>query len=171
MTLPTATTTLAAVAGYIPTGTRKYWFVPTIASTSAPTLSELSAGTDLTNQVSDSSGFTGTGDTVDAPNAGSRWTSKVPGLISADDSSLTFVMAKNSTDARSLFNDGSDGSNPTTGFVVIFYEGNVTTGKIRVFPVQCTSVQPSTPIADLATLAVMYAITTPPSAFIAIPTA
>lgn len=170
MALPTPTA-LSAVSGYIPTGTRRYLFVGTIANVSAPTSAELTAGTDLTAQVADTSGFSGTGNTVDAPNALSRWTPKVQGLISADDSSMTFNMSKTSSDARTLFNDGSDGSAPTTGYVVICYEGIVSGGKCRVFPVQVSSVAASSGIGDIATLVVNFAITLPPSAMISVPTA
>lgn len=171
MALPTAATTLTASAGYIPTGLRKVWLVPTIATTTAPTLTELNAGTDVTPKIASMSGFSGTGATVDLPNMAARWTPKVTGLISADDSSIDFNMDTSSTDVRALFNDGSDGTTPTKTNIVIFYEGVVSGGKMRAFPVQVTSVSASTDIASVAILAVTFSIILPPSSFVAIPVA
>src|SRR5579875_4127455 len=94
-----APTVLGPVNGYIPTGTTRYVWVPTVADITAPTATEISAGTDITNVVSAIAGFAGTSNTVDFPNAGSRWTSKIPGMITADDSSVTINRDKTGSDA------------------------------------------------------------------------
>lgn len=171
MTLPTPTV-IAAAGGYIPTGKRRVSFVPTVAVVTAPTLSELSAGSDITNAVASYTGFSGTSNTVDNPNMGSRWTPKVPGMIDAADSTITLSMDAAGTNAAlALFSDGSDGTTPTSGFIVIYYTGIVTAGKCRVFPVTVTSVAESSDGAAAATADVSFAITDPPSQRIAIPTA
>ncbi|HWD83343.1 MAG TPA: hypothetical protein VG497_30795 [Kribbella sp.] len=171
MALPTPTV-LGPVAGYIPTGTRRYLWVDTIADIAAATSAELTAGTDLTPLISATTGFSGTGNTVDFPNAASRWTPKIAGLISADDSSFTLNMAlAGSGDGLDLFSDGSDGTDPTTGFFVICYEGISATSRMRVFPCQVTSVQESADITVGATADVMVAIIEPPSALYTVPAA
>lgn len=168
-----APTVLDPVAGFIPTGTTRYWWIPTIASGTSPTLAECSAGTDLTNVVSAIAGFSGTSNTVDFPNAGNRWTSKIAGMITADDSSFTINRDKaGADDALALFSDGSDGVTPaTSGFFAILPRGNVASAKMRVFPIQVTSLQDSTDLTAGYTTAVNVAISEPPSDWITIPTA
>lgn len=171
MTLPTPTV-IAAAAGYIPSGKTRWIFAPTIADVSAPTSAELTAGSDITNAVTGVTGFSGTSNTVDNPNWGSRWTPKVPGMIDAADSTLTLDMdSADTNEALALFNDGSDGTTPTSGYIVRCYTGIVTGGKCRVFPVTVTSVADSSDGAATATADVSFAITDPPSARIAVPTA
>lgn len=170
MALPTPTV-LDPAAGYIRTGTTRWLKVDTIANINAATSAELTAGTDITKLVSAQTGFSGTGNVVDFPNAGSRWTPKVAGLISADDSSLTLNTDKLGADADSLFSDGSDGTSPTVTNIVICYEGITATSRMRVFPVQCTSKQPSADIANPAMVDTMFAIVEPPSAVYTVPVA
>lgn len=167
-----APTVLDPVAGFIPTGTTRYWFIPTIASGTSPSLAECSAGTDLTNVISAIAGFSGTSNTVDFPNAGSRWTSKIAGMITADDSSFTINRDKTGADdALDLFSDGSDGTTPTSGFFAILPRGNVASAKMRVFPIQVTSLQDSTDLQAGYMTTVNVAITEPPSNWITIPAA
>jgi hypothetical protein len=162
---------VAPVSGYIQVAVRKWVFFTTAANYLTPTSAELSAGKELSGAIASQAGWSGQGATVDLPNAQSRWTPKVPGMISAADSSLTFNMDKTSSDLRTVFDDGSSGSVPTSGYMAIAYEGLVTGGKMKVFPVTVTSVATSDDVTAAAQLTVMYAITQPPSGFIAVPTA
>ena len=149
MALPTPTIAAAAV-GKVPQGTVAYLWVPTIANINAPTSAELSAGTDYKKQIASVAGFSPTGSTVDQPNAGSRLIPNVPGPFSLGDGTLEFNLNKSGTgDARSVFNDGTDGvSTQSSGNWVFCYEGITTGGTMRVFVATCTS---SIPTTDLAT--------------------
>jgi hypothetical protein len=162
MALPSPTL-LASTTRYIPAGVRRYLWVPTIAVKAVPTSAELSAGTDLTGEVAAVSGFMTTSDTVDAPDAGSRFTAKVAGRITADDSSLTLYNSQNSTDARTLL------TRDLTGFVVICHEGIVTGGKCDVFPVKITGVPKAEDLEAAATMEVQFVITSVPAENIAVP--
>lgn len=176
MAQPTPTV-VGPVNGYIPAGTSRYVWVPTIASVSSPTLAEISAGTDITNAImGDSSGvagFSGTSNPVTFPSAGSRWTSQIPGMVTADPSSVTIGRdLAGANTALALFNDGtSAGSTQTTGYFVIMLTGNVASGKMKVFPVRVDSLKPSTDPTIASTVQVNFSITEPPSAEIAIPVA
>ena len=77
---------------YIGPGTRKYYWVPTIATLSAPSRAELNAGTDMTATIPTDgvSGFTVSTAFVDTPDFGSTTITKIPGALSLADSSLTF---------------------------------------------------------------------------------
>lgn len=172
MALPTPTA-LAAVAGYIPSGTRRMIWVTTIANKNAPTSVEITAGSDISNVVSDSAGWSAAADTVTQNNLGTRWPTQIPGMFTPDDSSVTLNMALTGSDAAlALFDDGiATGSAPTSGFMVIAYAGLVTGGKLRVFPAQVKAVSTSTAPGDPATATVGFVLTIPPSGFLTVPTA
>lgn len=156
---------LSATSRYILAGTRTYTWVPTIANKAAPTSAELSAGTDLTAEVASVSGFMVQSATVDAPDAGSRFTPKTPGRITADDSSLTIYLNEaGTTDVRTLL------SRDQAGFVVIYPEG-IDTGKTcDIFPVKVTGMPKSQDIEANATVEVQFVVTSIPEENVAIPT-
>jgi hypothetical protein len=167
MALP-APTALGATSRYIPAGVRRFTWVPTIAVKATPTSAELAAGTDLTGEIAGDgiTGFATTSATVDAPDYGTRFTPKIPGLITSDDSSIKTYLSSNSTDARSLL------TRDLAGFVVIYPEGIVTGGKCSVFPSKVTTFMiDEVPAGDPATGTAQFAITSTPVENIAIPTA
>lgn len=142
-------------------------FVPTIASTTlAATRAEINAGTDLTGEISDVSGWSLTGATIDAPDLKSEFVSKVAGRTSAEDSSLTFYASENSTDVRSVL------PYKTSGYIVVMPGGDVpTTGKMNVYPVRVTN--PGVPTVstgdELSKITIGFAITREPKLDVAIP--
>lgn len=163
MALPTPTA-LSTTSRYIPAGVRKYVWVPTLSSKSAPTSAELTAGTDLTAEVASVGGFMTTSTVVDAPDAGSRFTSKTAGRITADDSNLTIYASTSSSDVRSLL------TRDLAGFVAIFPEGIHTGGTVDIFPVKVIGVPKSEDIEANATIEVQFVVTSIPVENIAIPT-
>lgn len=156
---------IAGTSRYIPAGVRKYVWVPSLASKSAPTSAELTAGTDLTGEVASVSGFMTTSATVDAPDAGSRFTSKTAGRITADNSSLTVYCSTTSLDARSLL------TRDLAGFVAIFPEGIAAGGTVDIYPVKVIGTPKSEDIEANATIEVQFVITSTPVENLAIPTA
>src|SRR5579884_158619 len=108
-------TPLASTSRYIPQGTRHYYWVPTITSYTSPTRAELDAGTDLTPEIAEVQGFAATSASVDTPDLGSRFTSKIPGLITADNSNITFYLSSTSNDVRTLL------TRDTSGYVVVLW--------------------------------------------------
>jgi hypothetical protein len=159
MALPTPTVA-PVVAGRIPQGTQSYLFVPTVSAIAAPTLSELTAGTDYKNQIASVTGFAPQGSTVDQPNAGSRQIPNIPATFALGDGTIVFNLSKTGTaDARTIFNDGTDGvSTQTSGYWYFVYEGLVTSAKMRGFQCTVTSAVPSTDIAAPLTLTVMFSL-------------
>lgn len=158
--------TLAASTRFTNFGNTVVHFLPTIASaTGAATRAEITAGTDLTGEISDVSGFSVTGSTIDAPDLKSTFVSKVRGRTSSEDSSLTFYASENATDVRSVL------PFETTGYIVIMQAGDVpTTGKMDVYPVQVNSVSKTISVGDdLARIVIGFAITKQPFMDVAIP--
>jgi hypothetical protein len=144
--------------------TKCYW-VPSIANPAAPTRSELNAGTDLSPQIADRSGWSVESDMIETPDLASRYTSTIPGPIKADDSSLTMYASKDGVDARALM------PRDAVGYIVWLDGGDVASGKMDVFPVTVTSVskQRSVDGEDADTLEFAYAITAEPSENVTIP--
>lgn len=156
-------TPITATSRYIPPGTTHYYWVATISNYLSPTRAELNAGSDLTAEVQAVSGFATNSDQQDTPDLGSRFVSKIPGRITADDSSITLYASSNSSDARTLM------PRDTAGFIVIFPEGDITGQKMDVFPVKVTGVPKSRDVENPATMNFQYAITKVPAENVTIP--
>lgn len=65
-------------------------FVPTIANKAAPTVAELGAGTDITPDIAELSGFEYSNSPIDTPDFANTFTPKIGGEDTSADSSITF---------------------------------------------------------------------------------
>jgi hypothetical protein len=149
--------TLTATSRYIPSGTRKIYFVPTISNYLAPTRAELNAGTDLTTEIMEVAGFTVTSNQADVPDMSTRFTSQVPARITADPSTLRIYASQTSNDVRSVL------PRDTAGFIVVLWEGDVVGQKMDVFPIKVSSAAEQTGIDDPATILFTFSITKVPA--------
>ena len=163
MAIPTPSA-VAASKRYIAPGTRKFVWVVTIANKNAPTSAEITAGKDLSSEVNDASGWTVTTNNVDTPDFGNRFTTKVPGMITADDSSFTFYNDRLGVDIRTLL------LRDVSGFVCVFPEGIAAGLTLDVFPVTISSVPKQQSASDPAHIVVNFAITGVPAENVAVPT-
>jgi hypothetical protein len=156
---------IASATRYINVGTTAVYWVPSISNKAAPTRGELNAGTNLVNENSAADGWKTTSDQVETPNMASRFTSKIPGRISADDSSITMYMDLGGTDARQLMAVDSN------GFIVWLDGGDVTGRKMDVFPVRVAShgKERSVEGTDAAQVEIAFSITDQPAENITIP--
>jgi hypothetical protein len=156
---------IAAATRYINVGTTAVYWVPSIGSKSAPTRGELNAGTNLVNENSAASGFSTKSDQVETPTMASRFTAKIPGRISADDSSVSMYMDLGGSDARSLMPVDAN------GFVVWMDGGDVAGRKMDVYPVRVASHSKarSTDGKDAAQIEIMFSITDQPAENVTIP--
>lgn len=126
---------IAAASRYTFRGTGKWYWVVTIANINAPSGAELNAGTDLSPEVMDSSGFGVQTTQIDAPDVANRFTAKIPGIQNAADSSLTMYQSETGTDARQLMPEGAVGN------ICIFPGGHVTARKMSVWPVRVAGIE------------------------------
>ncbi len=96
-----AGTPLPSTTRHIEQGTREFLWVPVggIANIQSPTHAELDAGTNLTGEIADYSGFSMSADTVDAPDLGSLFVAQLAGQVKAADSSLV-IYAESGPGAR-----------------------------------------------------------------------
>lgn len=158
-----AVTPLTSTKRFIRPGITKVYYLPTAANYKALTKTELDAGTDLTTEIADVAGWDVTSNLADVPDWGSRYTSKVSGLISSSDSSITFYADETGADVRTVL------PRDTTGYIVWMDGGEVVGQPMDVFPVTVSSVSKERTQADPARIVVNFAITAEPSEDQAIP--
>lgn len=164
-----AATPITSTSGsrYIPPGVRQYYWVETIADPSAPTRMELDAGQDLTAEVGEVSGFSVTSESVDAPDLASRFTSRVPGMTTAEDSSLTMYLSRDGDDARTVL------PRDTVGYVVVFPSGDdggsSSTKLMDVFPATVSSQALRPDFDEPGAVTVSFTITSEPQQNLSIP--
>lgn len=125
-----ATPALSTSTRYFDPEVTVVYYVPTIANKSAPTRTEMDAGTDLTAEIADLSGWVVAGEALPTPDMGSKFTSSIDGRIQAEDSSLTFYADKTGVDVRAVLPRG------TNGFILWLDGGDVAGNLMDVFPVR-----------------------------------
>ena len=151
--------TLASSTRFISAGVTKWYFLTALAATNlTPTRAEITAGTDISGEVADFSGWTLQASSVATPDQGSRFIKNVPGRTSVADSSITFYADKGGTDIRGTM------TLDLAGWIVIADGGDVTGYKAEVFPVRVMSVGGVRSTGDAAfQITVQYAITSTPA--------
>lgn len=154
---------LTATVRYIPPGTRKIYWVATIANYLSPTRGELNAGVDLSGEVAEVTGFSVTSDTTDTPDLSGRFVPVIAGRIKAADSSLSFYASNTSSDVRTVL------PRDTVGYIVMLWEGDVTGQKMDVFPVKVTVSALDGAMEDPEKVNVSFAITRVPANNVTIP--
>ncbi|MQB00554.1 MAG: hypothetical protein GEU78_09725 [Actinobacteria bacterium] len=160
-----AATPMASTSRYFRPGTTVIYWVETISDKSAPTRIELDAGTDLSGEVAEIEGFEVVSETLETPDFGSRFASKIPGMITADDSALLTYADQTSADIRALL------SRDDNGFIVIMDEGDVETQLMDVFPVRVSAVPKLRARSDPSQIRVQFTITSEPAENVEIPAA
>lgn len=161
-----ATPALTASTRYFDPEITRIYFVPTISNIASPTRSELNAGTDLSGEVAEISGFTVTSEQIATPDLGSRFTSQIGGRTTAEDSSLTFYSDLEGVDARTVLGRETD------GYIVFLDGGDVEANKMDIYPITVISVGKMRSVGDeAARLQVQFSITSEPSEDIAVPAA
>jgi hypothetical protein len=158
-------TVITASVRYFRPGLTKVYWVTTMATYTTPTRSELNAGKDVSPEIAEISGFTVTSESVDTPDLGTRFVSKIPGRITSDDSSINFYASSTGfNDARSVL------PRDTTGYVVFMDGGDVsTTGRMDVFPATVASHGKLRGIEDPAMTQAQFTITRVPAEDVVIP--
>lgn len=146
-------------------GVTKVHFLASIAAANlTPTRAEINAGTNLSNEIADLSGWTVSASEIETPDLGSDYTSKIPGRISTDDSSLTFYQSQNGVDVRAVLPRG------TVGFILVADGGDQAGQKGDVYPVRVRSNGKLRSVGDeSARLMVPFSITRKPAENVTLP--
>ncbi|RBQ21622.1 hypothetical protein DP939_02615 [Spongiactinospora rosea] len=158
-------TPIATVNRYWPTGTSKWLFCPSVANIQAITRAEINAGTDLTREVAATEGWSTTGELIETPDGDSRFVARIPGKITADDSSITFYLDPSGVDARALF------PRDTSGFIIRMPGGDIAGRLCDVFPARVTTATKLVNVGEeeAGRLQVAFAIVREPAEDIVIP--
>jgi hypothetical protein len=156
---------ITASVRYTSRGTTKIYWVVTAANYLTPTRPELNAGVDLSPQLNDSAGWSVSSEQIDTPDMANRFTSKIPGAITAEDSSLTMYASKTGADARTVMPQDAVGN------IVLLFGGDTAGNKMDVWPVTVASVskQISVQGGDADTLQISFSPTNVPAQNVTIP--
>lgn len=159
-----AATPIAVETRYFNPETTKVYWVASIAIKTAPTRLELDAGIDITKPIAEVNGWATTSELIPTPDMGSRFIGKIPGRISADDSSITFYSDKLGIDARGAMPRDAVGN-------IVWLDGGDTPGrKMDVYTVTVSSVAKLRSTGnEAARLQIQYAITAIPAEDVTIP--
>jgi hypothetical protein len=159
-----AATPIAGSLRYIPEGVRHFYYLPACATITAPTRTELNAGTDLTPEVSGFGNWGVTSSAVDTPDLASRFTPSIPGLTTVDGPTIAMYADSTSADVRTLL------PRDTVGFIVVFPEGDIATRKMDIFPVKVLSAEKMASLGgNPATIELTFSVTKLPAENITVP--
>ena len=150
-------TAITASTRYVRFGITRVVFAPAVANILVPTRGEINAGTDLSGEVSEISGFQVNSEFVDTPDLLSAFTGKLAGRTTADDSSITMYASSNSIDVRALLPRG------TTGFIMWFDEGDVAGRKYDIYPITVGSIAKNRDLEEPSRIIVNVAVTRTPT--------
>lgn len=157
--MPTTPPALTFSGGkYIAQGVRRYYWVPTIVTLSAPTRAEMVAGVDLTGtpgapgSLFDATGWSTNQNFVAVPDFGSKIVGKITGTAELNDSTLVFYASTVSTDIRAVLTDNLNGN------IVILQEGDVPGQKMDAFKVQVGAVTVDQSLGNPAQITVPFGI-------------
>lgn len=112
-----------------------YW-LPAVANPSAPTRAEITAGTKLTPELDDWTGWSYSTNFIETKDASSRISPKLAARVSLDDSSMTFNGSQDGQDIRQVL------TLDDTGYVLICDGGDVTGYPAELFPATVGAVVP-----------------------------
>lgn len=154
----------AAITRFFGVGTTQVLFCPAISAPATPTFVELDAGTELTRDIAELSGWTTNSEFIDVPDLATRFTGKIPGRITAEDSSFTFYADEDSGagDVGALL------PRDTEGYVVIA-DGGLASGVGDVFHVKVGANSTVRSVDDSVKRMVSFAILDEPSEGVTLP--
>lgn len=155
---------ITASTRYIHPGVTRVVFATTVSNINSPTRGEINAGTDLSNEVAEASGWEVSSANKDAPDLGRVFTGKVIGRTSAGDPMLGMYASVTGADVRALLPRG------TSGFVLLMWGGDVAGNKMDVYPVRVSgNPKPLGTDDEPARVGVQFAVTSQPAENISVP--
>lgn len=157
---------LASSQRYYRPETTEFTIVSAIADITAPTRIELDAGTDVSGEVADVSGFQVTAETIDTPDYGSKFIGSIGGATTAADSVLTCYLNLDSSTGSDIRDELTRGDNT---HLCIYDSGDVEANLMDVYPVQVTAMPKMRGRTDPARIEVQFSVTAEPAEDVAVP--
>jgi hypothetical protein len=143
--MPSFPPLLSTGTSYVAQGVRRIYIVASIANPASPTRAELTAGTDVSQNVTAMSGWAPNQNFANRSVIGSAIVGQISGTANFPAQSLSFESGQNSVDVRSLLVWTQP---PTATFVVILPEGDIAGQKMNVFKVLIGVVAPQNVFGD-----------------------
>lgn len=115
---------------YTSIGLTKIYFLPAVAAAGlTPTRAEMNAGTDLSPQVADWTGWIVSGVQINTPDLSSVFESSISGRVSAAKSSIAFYASQTGVDVSTLL------PRTTVGFIQWLDGGDISGNQCEVYPI------------------------------------
>ena len=143
--MPSFPPLLSTGTAYVAQGVRRVYLVASIANPAAPTRAELTAGTEVTQNVTAMTGWAPNQNFANRAVLGSATVGSIAGTANFPAQSLTFEAGQNSTDIRTLLTWTQP---PSTYYVVILTEGDVPGQKMNVFKCLVGVIAPQNVLGD-----------------------
>src|SRR6478672_9013960 len=125
-----ATAAITSSTRYTSIGLTKVYYLPSVASTSLiPTRAEMNAGTDLSPEIADWTGWVVTGVQINTPDLSTVFETSISGRVSAAKSSITFYASKTGVDVTAIL------PRTTTGFIQWLDGGDISGNQCEVYPI------------------------------------
>lgn len=138
-------------------GVTEVHFLPAVADPAAPTRVEITAGTDLSEDSADISGWEFTGSRIPTPNFKSSFTPQITGEDTVGDAAIAFYDRDDDETIRTALAKG------TAGFLVFMPYGDNPGDRAEVWPIQTQSVSDIYTLGnEAARFNVGFAVTDPP---------
>ena len=156
-------TKLPATTRFFAPEISKCYYLPAVAG-AEPTRAEITAGTDLTDEIGGLSGWTVTSAMINAPDLGHRFVSQIGGRTNAEQSSITFYADKGGDDVRKVLPRG------TLGYILWADGGDEEGLPADLFCIEVVSVGKMRSVSDQAfQVTITFAITRVPVEDLALP--
>jgi hypothetical protein len=154
---------IAGSLRYIPESVTHFYFVTAFANYLSPTRAELNAGTDLTPEIATTGDWGITSAVIATPDLATLFESQIPGKVSVSNSTINMYASSNSSDVRTLLPRG------TTGYIVKFPEGDISSQKMDVYPVKVTQQAKPTALSSPSVIQLAFAVTKIPAENVTVP--
>lgn len=148
-------------------GVSKVHFLPAVADPTSPTRVEITAGTDLSVDLADISGYQFENSPISTPNLASAFTPQIDGEDTVPNSSLTFYDRDAADETiRDALAKG------TKGYIALFPYGDIATERMEIWEISSAGVNDEWSMGnDAARFQVGTSILSPPEQDVAIPAA
>lgn len=154
----------SAATRFLDAGTSRIYWVQTIANTSAPTRSELNAGTDVTGEVAEIEGFALESELNGTTAFNSVVETGKPGMMRPASTPRTVMYAdEDGYDVRRVWSRGD------TGNIVLLHGGDTAGNLMDVWPVTIAVVSKPFAMAEAAFVVVQFAISGQPVTDVEVP--
>lgn len=146
---------------FTPRAVNQYVWIPTVASAATgvpdPTGVEVTAGTFVTRELTDISGFELSPDTVDSMDAATKFVGQITVSVKGGTPTLTFNASKEGDDARDVFEEGD------VGYMLIAPAGVTESAKAEVWELEVASVTAVPTLIDSLKVIVTFSVPAEPN--------